>query len=75
MRTCTRPNGHIFRQDANGRQLRLVCERIVPIWKSRPSQGLAICMQNYRRAICMQTHRRAIRIYDWDLYTYWRREH
>ena len=45
--------------------LSLVCELIVPIWKSRPSRGLAICMQKYRRAICMQTHRRALRIHDW----------
>ena len=65
MRTCTRPNGHKFRQDANGRRISLVRKLIVPIWKSRPSRGLAICMQIYRRAICMQTHRRAIRIHDW----------
>lgn len=38
---------------------------IVPIWKTRPSRGLAICMQLYRRAIRMQMHRRAIRIHNW----------
>ena len=57
---------------ANARRLGLVCELIVPIWKSRPSRGLAICMQIYRRAICMQTHRRAIHIHELGLY--WRRE-